>query len=284
MMIENPIMTSVIIPAHNESRALPRLLTALIPKDERSRLEVIVVCNGCTDNSADVARGFPHVSVLEIAEASKNGAIVAGDRIARHPVRAYVDADVVLGTADLNLLVAAIGEGALAAAPSRRFNEDGIPRLVAWYYDVWERLPQVKSGLFGRGVVVLSEIGRERLAALPRVMSDDLLMSEAFEADERRVVEDAVVIIRPPHTIKDLVRRRIRIVTGNAQMDSRNLRQAESRTTPVTLMTVVRNYPLLIPKVVVFATVTGLARLGALRRVRAGDFKTWLRDESSRLD
>jgi glycosyltransferase involved in cell wall biosynthesis len=282
VVIESTVTASVIIPAHNEARLLPRLLTELIPNCDKPRVEVIVVCNGCTDNTADVARNFPSVRVLEIAEASKSGALAAGDQEARYPIRAYVDADVVLGIADLNLLIAAVAKGALAAAPSRRFNQDGAPHLVAWYYDVWERLPQVESGLFGRGVVVLSETARERLAALPKVMSDDLLMSEAFEVDERCVVQDAVVIIRPPRTVTDLVRRRIRVATGNAEMDGRNLRQAGSRTTPVTLLTMIRQSPLLAPKVVVFVTLTGVARMGALRRIQTGDFKTWLRDESSR--
>jgi glycosyltransferase involved in cell wall biosynthesis len=281
-VIEGPLAVSVIIPAYNEARALPRLLTALISNGGRPGLEVIVVCNGCTDNSAAVARGFPGVRVLEIAEASKSAAFSAGDREAKHPIRAYVDADVVLGIADLNLLIAAVGEGVLAAAPSRRFNQDGMPRLVAWYYDVWERLPQVKSGLFGRGAVVISETARWRLVGLPRVMSDDLLMSEAFKAHERRVVEDAAVIIRPPRTLRDLVRRRIRVATGNAEMDGRSLREAESRTTPITLLTMMRHSPLLTGKVLIFLTVTGIARIGALRRIRAGDFKTWLRDDSSR--
>jgi glycosyltransferase involved in cell wall biosynthesis len=277
-------MASVIIPAHNEASALPRLLGALVPNGEKPGHELIVVCNGCSDDTAEVARDFSNVRVLEIAEASKAAALAAGDREARHAVRAYVDADVILGIDDLNLVVAAVGAGALAAAPSRRFNQDGLPRMVAWYYDIWERLPQVKSGLFGRGVVVLSETARQRLVTLPTVMSDDLLMSEAFEPYERRVIADAVVTIRPPRTVKDLVLRRIRVATGNAEMDERNLRQAESRTTLGALMAMMRRSPLLAPKVVVFMAVASVARLGARKRIQAGDFKTWLRDESSRRD
>ena len=281
-MIGSPLTASIIIPAHNESSALPRLLAALIPNGEKPSYEVIVVCNGCSDDTADVARGFSNVRVLEIAEASKPAALEAGDREARHPIRAYVDADVILTVADLNLLVSALGDGTLAVAPSRIFDQDGVPRLVTWYYDVWERLPQVKTGLFGRGVVVISETAHRRLAGLPRVMSDDLLMSEAFKAHERSVIDDAAVIIRPPRTLRDLVRRRMRVATGNAEMDGRNLREAESRTTASTLLTMIRCSPQLIGKVLVFLIVTGIARIGAQRRIRAGDFKTWLRDDSSR--
>lgn len=51
---------------------------------------------------------------------------------------------------------------------------------MRWYYDVWQRLPQVREGLFGRGMIVLSPEGHERVRALPQVMSDDLAMSESF--------------------------------------------------------------------------------------------------------
>jgi glycosyltransferase involved in cell wall biosynthesis len=47
---EGPI--SVIIPAHNEAGVIDRSLDALLKdatETERARLEVLVVCNGCTD-------------------------------------------------------------------------------------------------------------------------------------------------------------------------------------------------------------------------------------------
>ena len=38
---------------------------------------------------------------------------------------------------------------------------------VRWYYDVWTQLPEVRRGLFGRGVVAVSEAGYARIAKLP---------------------------------------------------------------------------------------------------------------------
>ena len=61
-------------------------------------LDVIVVANGCTDDTAKVAASFgPAVRVLSIPVASKREALVAGDRAARSFPRVYVDADVELG-------------------------------------------------------------------------------------------------------------------------------------------------------------------------------------------
>ena len=56
-------MTTVIIPAHNEESEIARCLDALRPSDRPAELQVIVVCNGCTDGTASVARSFEHVEV-----------------------------------------------------------------------------------------------------------------------------------------------------------------------------------------------------------------------------
>jgi hypothetical protein len=49
----------------------------------------------------------------------------------------------------------------LAAAPQRELALGGRPWPVRWYYDVWTRLPEVRRGLFGRGVIGVSVPGCE---------------------------------------------------------------------------------------------------------------------------
>ena len=45
-------MISIIIPAYNEERVIAATLKELVPGAIAGELEVIVVCNGCTDNAA----------------------------------------------------------------------------------------------------------------------------------------------------------------------------------------------------------------------------------------
>ena len=107
-----------------------------------------------------------------------------------------------------------------AVGPRRVIPRTGVHWAVRSYYDVWESLPSVSSGLFGRGVIGFSEAGHERFAVLPEVMGDDLVISESFDENERLVVVDAEVTIHPPKTLGDLHRRRVRASTGNAQADA----------------------------------------------------------------
>ena len=49
---------SVVIPAHDEEAVVGRCLAALLDGARPGELDVVVVCNGCTDATADIARGF----------------------------------------------------------------------------------------------------------------------------------------------------------------------------------------------------------------------------------
>ncbi len=275
-------MVSVIIPAHNEEQVIARLLSGLVGADPG--LEIVVVCNGCSDRTAELAASFPGVRVLETAIPSKHEALRLGASATSGYPRVHVDADVEISReALLNLAGALAASDALVAAPRRIIPRTGASALVRCYYDIWERLPQVQAGLFGRGVVALSEAGCERLSALPELMSDDLAASSAFDHAERLVVDSATVVVHPPRTWTDLIRRRVRACTGTAQAYAgAHSMRTDSRTSSRDLVQILRQGPTLFPKVLVFLAVTALARRRARRAVREGDFTTWLRDNSSR--
>ncbi len=275
---------SVVIPAHNEERVIARTLTALAEGVQPGELDVVVVCNGCTDDTAGAARrAAPRARVLEVPEPSKQHAVAVGNRASTVFPRVHLDADVQISGSDVRRLVRPIQEGALlATGPGRVLVRHGVPRAVGWYYDVWEQLPQVRCGLFGRGVVALSGAGQRRVDALPEMMSDDLGISDAFDADERSIVTEASVLVHPPRTLGDLLRRRVRAATGLVQADQLGVRRPESTTGWRMLGGLVREQPALVWRLPVFLGVGALARARSRRAIRTGDYTTWLRDESSR--
>lgn len=278
-------MVTVIVPAHNEGRVIGRMLGQLVSDARPGELDVIVVPNGCTDDTGKVAASFGSpVRVLSIDVASKAAALRAGDAAARSFPRLYVDADVELRAADVRALVAALKTpGVLAAGPQRVLTLSDSAWPVRWYYDVWLQLPETKAGLYGRGVIAVSSIGHARIAQLPALLSDDLAASLAFDAEERAVIDDAQVVIHPPRTLGDLIRRRARVSTGVIQIEREKSAPASTaRTRPAHLLAILKEEPLRAPQVAVFAAVTVLARLKAQQAGRRGDYSTWLRDESSR--
>lgn len=273
---------SVVIPAHNEQHAISRLLTSLLKDASPGEFEIVVVCNGCTDDTAGAARrASPGLRLVETPVPSKTNALRIGDGESTLFPRLYIDADIELSTAGARAIVAALSNGRhLAAAPERVVATTGVSGPVRHYYRVWQSLPHVQQGLFGRGVVAVSQTGHARISALPALMSDDLAASQAFAAHERTVVHDAVVVVYPPRTLRALVRRRTRSVTGNVQLERAGITRDDSRTSVSDLSHLVRRAPELLPGVAIFLCVAVAARLSASRQIRRGDFTTWLRDDS----
>jgi hypothetical protein len=278
-------MTTIVIPANNESQVIGRLLRQLRPATSPDELNVLIVANGCSDDTAAVAASFgPGVQVISLPVASKNAALAAAYKTVRDFPVVYVDADVELTSSDVRALAAALRQpGVLAAAPERVLDLAGRPWPVRWYYDVWSRLPEVRTGLWGRGVIAVTAAGQRRLAGLPPLIGDDLAASLLFEPHERRVVTSAHVLIHPPRTFADLLRRRVRAATGLAQMQrTQGAPESTARTRMSDLTAIVGREPRMTLRVAYFMAMAVLARLKARRAVARGDYSTWLRDESSR--
>lgn len=281
-------MTSVVIAAHNEAAVLPHCLHRLLDGAAPGEFEVLVVANGCTDNTAEVARSVPGVRVLELAEASKSAALNAGDDAATRFPRIYLDADIALSATGARTLASAVvgsvtgtgsgtAGGLLAAAPGRRLDTTGRPLLVRAYYAINSRLPAFRDALFGRGAIVLSAAGRARFDRFPDQIADDLFLDSLFEVGEKREVSQVTTVVATPRLTRDLLRRLGRVRTGNTAMRATDTRVRRARRASW-LVDVVLPRPWLLPAGVCYAALTIAAGVSARRSKQ----QTWGRDESSR--
>ena len=114
-------MISIIIPAHNESAVIARTLKAVTDGAEPGEFEVLVVCNGCTDETASIARSFgSSVRVIETGVSSKTHALNLGDEASQGYPRIYLDADILLEIDAVRRLAARLESGqVLAVAPTK---------------------------------------------------------------------------------------------------------------------------------------------------------------------
>lgn len=214
---------SVVIPAHNEQHVIGRCLEALThpTTDLRipSTLEIVVVCNGCTDETAALARKFPEVRVIEIPQSSKIAALNVGDSAVTEFPRIYLDADSVLSYQSAWSLVrtAADQAGPVIVSASVETDVSNCSFLARSFSRSSQRTSFGEFGIIGRGIYALNEAGRARFESFPDLMGDDYFVASLFNTDEQIIDPHATVIVRPPSSVRSLVRVRSRIYYGNKE-------------------------------------------------------------------
>jgi len=276
---------SVIIPAHNESTVIERCLRALLKGLPEGAAEIIVVCNGCKDDTAEIARRFTGVTVIELEVASKIAALNAGDEAASGYPRAYVDADIELTGADLMLSLEQFDKpGVEIVAPRLHINLANSSGPVKAFYRIWMSLPYFTDRqMVGSGVFILSESGRRRFGTFPEVIADDGYARAMFEKQERLTADNCSFTVFAPKTLADLIKIKTRVRFGNMELNLKfpNLK-AGSENSPGSLLSVVASRPWLLPAAVLYAYVQWQTRRNAAKRMVLADFSTWERDDSSR--
>jgi hypothetical protein len=211
-------IASIVIPAHNEEMVLARNLELLLGPTAAGEFDVVVVPNGCSDRTAEVARDAG-VRVVETPISGKAHALRLGDAACVTFPRIYLDADVELSAAAARALVAACNDPAvLACAPEPILDLTGTGWFVRRVHKVHEKLIASRRGLAGAGAYVLTRRGHGRAFPIPDVISDDGWVHGSFAPDERVVVRQAQSVVRPAGTVRTHLNRRLRVRRGNRQL------------------------------------------------------------------
>lgn len=271
---------SIIIPAHNESAVIARTLAPLAPLAALGRLEVIVACNGCTDDTASIARSFPSVVVIELAEASKVAALNAADAIAHCWPRLYLDADIEVDPVALVPAIRSLeGDGIFAARPAFRADSEGAEFIVAAYLRARYRMPSMSQAMWGAGVYGLSRAGHDRLGSFPAVTADDLHIDQLFAPGRKRILAGPAVTVRMPRTARGLLAVLVRSRRGSAELSIDS-----GRSSLAELLATITGPRSAFDALCFggFAVAARLVTRRATRRATPGATTRWERDDSTR--
>ena len=188
------IRATVLIPAHDEARYLPACLDALLASDPLPEgMEVIVIANGCTDDTAAIARSYDcraqeggwALQVLDLPEGGKLNAWNAGEAAASGRVLIYLDADVTVSPGLVAQLVEVLDTDAPLYASGRpRITTAGNP-VTRHYTRFWTTTPFMVHGVPGFGVFSMNRAGRARWDDWPDIISDDTFARLNFTPAER---------------------------------------------------------------------------------------------------
>jgi glycosyltransferase involved in cell wall biosynthesis len=273
---------SVVIPAHNEANVIGRGLNRLFDS-LGAGVEVVVVCNGCTDDTAAVARRTGHpLTVIELGVASKAEALRAADRFATAFPRVYLDADVLVSGAAVHAVLERLRRpGALAARPPIVYDTSSSSWVVRRFYRARAQIPAVMGSLWGAGMYALSAEGRGRFDEFPLLVADDLFVDRLFRTDEIDMVDTAPVVVVASATASGLLATFRRTFRGNRAIgEVAATERPGTRATVRDLLRLAGRGPTEFLDATVYAAVVIWARALAWSHSRAS--RVWERDETSR--
>lgn len=184
--------TSIIIPANNEAHWMSACLEAVFASQLLEEAQVIVVANGCTDNTAEIARRYQSLAeakgwellVMELSIGDKLHALNVGDHRAKGDVRVYLDADVQVSKRVLHQIERALDRETPAWA-SGKMQMAAAGRISRSYGRFWSRVPFMAKSVPGSGLYAVNTAGRARWGEFPNIISDDMFVRLQFKPRER---------------------------------------------------------------------------------------------------
>jgi len=223
-----PPGVSFIVPAHNEETVIAQKVRNCLGLDyPPSLLEVIVVCDGCTDSTADLARGAGDARVRVMEYEPRRGkphALNAACAEARGDLLVFTDADVRLDRGALRSLVANFADARVGCVSGRtiietRARDSAQGERAKYAFDRFLRLQQSRLGSLVGADGGFYAIRRSVFRPLcDDAVADDLALPiEIAEQGWRVVYEPLATAIEPAApSLSDELRRKARIVAGAA--------------------------------------------------------------------
>ncbi|MFF8290182.1 bifunctional polysaccharide deacetylase/glycosyltransferase family 2 protein [Streptomyces sp. NPDC016309] len=222
---------SVLVPAYNEGKCIAKTLRSLAAGTHP--VEVIVVDDGSTDDTADIAEALaavlPGVRVVRQRNAGKSAALNTGIRHARHDLIVMMDGDTVFEPSTVHELVQPFADARVGAVSGNAKVGNRGSVLGAWQhieYVMGFSLDRRMYDVLGCIPVIPGAVGAFRRRALRRTggMSTDTLAEDtdvtiAMHRDGWRVVyqDTAIAWTEAPGTLRQLWRQRYRWSYGTMQ-------------------------------------------------------------------
>ncbi|MEM0360318.1 MAG: glycosyltransferase family 2 protein [Candidatus Diapherotrites archaeon] len=231
-MFELPVFLSIGVPAYNEEESIQRSLYWITKQTlwkamPPERREIIVLANGCTDRTAEIAREMqrknPEIKVIETPKKSKAAAwnIIVRESNPNAEILLFTDADVVLHRRALekiwtrfkqNRELELVGGMAVPINVSASKNPQVRERNIALRESA-ERATNLAGCIYGI----------KRKTALGIKMPENLLTEDLYlrllVPDARFAKEkSAKAFFKPPETVRDIMRQERRYRLGLKQL------------------------------------------------------------------
>lgn len=209
---------TIIMPAYNEENCVGSTLNSLMKDMVPGEFDIVVVCNGCHDNTANIAKeAAEHVRVFETNVASKSNALNIGIKEAISETLVFLDADIKTSASSVRYLLRSLASTECDLAYGKAiFNTASCSAPVRAFYKAWRLNPYFDGGKVG-GFFVVSQAGKSSLGTFPKLTNDDEFVRRRLMA-KSVYVPTATYTVEPPRTLSSLIKVRSRVYRGNREL------------------------------------------------------------------
>ncbi len=211
---------AVIIPAFNEEKQIATTLSTINIDSANKEFDVIIICNGCSDNTASIVKeNYPDIHLYEIPVASKAAAIQYAESLNIGFPRIYMDADIRLDKKSILALCKASSTFSnKLVLPVSKIDTNSSSYFVRAFYREWYKTDFVKKAGFGSGVYCIGKDARKKFGQWPTLISDDGFVRSQFSIAETVVIQNAISHVKAPDSLWQLIRIKHRSKYGNIQL------------------------------------------------------------------
>ncbi|HUT00486.1 MAG TPA: bifunctional polysaccharide deacetylase/glycosyltransferase family 2 protein [Candidatus Thermoplasmatota archaeon] len=224
---------SIIIPAFNEENYIAPCLESILKQDYKGKMEMIVVNDGSTDRTAEIAKEYS-VKVINLeTNGGKANALNIGIEQSKGDIIVFSDADSELSSNAVNLLVNSLVEDPDAGAVAGKVyikngkkKENLLVRFQMIEYEVDQELCRFIQGLNDKVLVcpgvlfaVKREIAEKTLFSNRSVIEDSDFTIEVLKKNIKiKYQPQAKVYTSAPQSLKEWLNQRKRWMYGNLQL------------------------------------------------------------------
>ncbi len=221
-----PSMT-LVVPTYNEEAVIEHKIRNSLAVDyPREQLEVLIVADGCTDATCDIARRFD-VRLVELPRGGKAAALNRGASEARGEILVMTDANVELAPDALRVLARAFADPEVGGVSGKKkailrngSDTTEVGENLYWRWDQWQKMLESAIGSIFAADGTLYALRRSLYVPIEDpAQADDIAISARVVLQDYRLVFDpnAIAYEEAPVEGADEFRRKVRVTNHSVR-------------------------------------------------------------------
>lgn len=201
--VENPELVSIIAPAYNEEKTIGKCLEAILNQDYKDKMEIIVVNDGSTDQTAEIVSKYPVNLVNLRINGGKANALNRAIENAKGDILIFTDSDSYMSASAVTCLVKCLNKNKnVQMVAGNVFINNGRKKRIMHYFQMIEYLIEQEITRYLQGLNGHVVVCPGPLTAVRHEVCDTIRFSDETVVEDAdftiKVLKSSMKIIREP--------------------------------------------------------------------------------------